>query len=379
MLKEGGYFGMIVSNKWLKAGYGLNLRKFLSQYWIEQFIDFGDLKVFDDATTYPCIIIVRNIKKPNSKIKACNVKTLNFDKLANYINENQYLVDQKSLTDNGWNFSDQKISKIISKTKMNTISLKNYVRNEVYNGIKTGLIEAYVISKEKRDELVKLDPINNEILKPMITGSDLKRYGIDFKGDYLIVTKIGVDISKYPLIFNHLLQYKEKLSNRSDKGEKWYELRTCNYYELFDKPKIIFGEIQVSPKFTLDNNKFYTNNKLFAIPIYDLQLLAILNSKMSWFLIQNYCNKVKNGYILNWKSFGNIPIPQQRLPELEKLSKNMLQLIERIISLNGKQTDEKATIKKEIAETDKKIDNLVYDLYGLTEEERKIVEESVAK
>jgi hypothetical protein len=377
LLKEGGYIGMIVSNKWLKAGYGINLRKFLSQYWIEQFIDFGDLQVFEGATTYPCIIIIRKIKKPNPKITVCNIKTLNFESITSYVKENGFTSNQKNLDETGWNFSNNNISNIISRINGKCVSLKEYVNNQIYYGIKTGFNEAYIINNQVLNELIKQDSNNNDIIVPFISGEEIKRYGIDFKENYLILAKIGVDISRYPLILERFITYKKQLEQRSDKGEKWYELRTCSYYDIFSKPKIMFGEIQVAPKFTYDEKGFYHNNKVFTISSDDKHLLAILNSKMAWFLIQNYCNRIRGGYILNWKYLGKIPIPTAKSTELQQLSEKMLIENEILGSLRGKKTDEGARLEKEIAETDKRIGELVYDLYGLTSEERQIVEDSV--
>src|SRR5271157_4532695 len=257
LLKEGGYLGMIVSNKWLKAAYGYNLRKFLKQYWIEQFIDFGDLKVFQDATTYPCIIIMRKIKKQNPKIKVCLVDTLKFDKLENYIDENQFTVDGKILDESGWNFSKPNISKIITKLNSQNISIKDYLKNEIYYGIKTGLNEAFIITKDKRDELISLDAKNEDIIKPVIAGEDIKRYGIDSKNHYIILAKKGIDLAQYPTILDYLLTFKERLIKRVDKGDKWYDLRTCSYYDIFNKPKIMYGEVQVFPKFVYNTNELY--------------------------------------------------------------------------------------------------------------------------
>ena len=94
LLKDNGYFGMIVSNKWLRAGYGENARRFLLKFWITDIIDFGDLKVFPDATIYPCIIIVRKIRKQNPKLKICKLETLQFDSLETYVKNNSFFINQ---------------------------------------------------------------------------------------------------------------------------------------------------------------------------------------------------------------------------------------------------------------------------------------------
>jgi len=387
LLKNGGYFGMIVSNKWLKAGYGVNLRKFLSQFWIEQFIDFGDLQVFEGVTTYPCIIVIRKLKKQNPKIKCCNVETLKFDKLQSYVEENQFYVNQSTLDDNGWLFQNPKIKGIIAKIENKYKSLEELVGEKVRRGIVTGYNDAFVISSDVKDKLISEDQKNVEIIKPFISGDELKRYYIDSKNEYLIFTRRGIDIKQYPVIEKYLEQYKVNLLPKKSKDQKvgrkpgiykWYEIQdSIAYYEEFEKPKIIFGEVQVSPKFTIDKKNYYLNKTIFLIPSSNLALLAILNSKMTWFLIKNKCNRVQNGYILSWEYFGKIPIPEISSHDLEKLAEKMIELNEKFISLKGKQTDEKNRIEKEIVETDKRIDELVYDLYGLNIEERQIIEEFI--
>jgi len=288
VLRENGYFGIIVSNKWFKAGYGKNLRKFLNDFWIEQFIDFGDLKVFQDATTYPCIIIIRKMRRQNPKIKVCQVKTLMFDNLGNYIEQNQFAANQSLLDINGWNLSNQDVTRLLTRLKSENISLKEYVNNQLSRGILTGFNEAYIIDRRKREELIALDPKNAEIIEPFVSGEEIRRYGVDSKDKYIILAKIGVDLSKYPTILERFQKYKQQLENRTDQGDKWYELRTCSYYDIFREPKIMFSEVQVSPKFTFDKKGYYANKTIFSIPRDDLALVGVLNSKLVWFLVQNY-------------------------------------------------------------------------------------------
>lgn len=232
LLKEGGYLGMIVSNKWLKAGYALKLRRLLKKYWIEQFIDFGDLKVFPDATTYPCIIIMRKIEKENPKIRVCLVKSLNFPSLESCVKENEFTVNQHQLDDNGWNFQSNDIAKLLAKIRSQSISLKEYTHDEVYRGIITGLTEAFVIDKDTKDRLIQEDRKSAEIIIPFLTGKEVRRYGISFKEKYVILTRIGVDIQRYPAILKWLSKFKPELEKRWDKGNYWYELRACDRHGL---------------------------------------------------------------------------------------------------------------------------------------------------
>ncbi|MBU1197035.1 N-6 DNA methylase [Candidatus Micrarchaeota archaeon] len=389
LLKNGGYFGMIVSNKWLKAGYGLNLRKFLSKFYIEQFIDFGDLKVFQDATTYPCIIIVRKLTKPNSKIRICQPKTLTFDSLERYIQKNSFTVDQRVLDVTSWNFQNKASSNFTEKIKRASTPLKDYVGENIFRGVLTGLNAAFVIDEQTRNRLIREDSNSEKILPPFLTGNEVRRYSIASKGKYLIFTRRGIDIDEYPAIKRYLEKFKVELTPKKNTTQtvgrkpgdyKWYEIQdTIAYYKEFEKPKLIYGKITTHPRFSIDRTGYIINDSNFFFPIIDFKLLAILNSKLGWFLISNTCTEIQGGYQLIWKYFGNVPIAKAKSPELERLAEKMLSLNERLLDFEGKSTDESARLEKEIADTDRKIDSLVYDLYGLTEEERKIVEESVGK
>jgi type I restriction-modification system DNA methylase subunit len=387
ILKENGYFGMIVSNKWLKAGYGQNLRNFLAQFWIEGFIDFGDLKVFADATTYPCIIIIRKIEKQNPKIKVCLVKGLNFASLDSYVKENSFVVDQNQLDNNGWNFQNISIDKILEKIKSNSVPLQEYIKADVYRGIVTGLGKAFEIDRETRDRLVNEDKKSSEIIKPYLTGKEVRRYSIDFKEKYIIFTRRGIDISRYPSILRHLEQFKNELSPKKNEQQKvgrkpgnykWYEIQdSTEYYEGFELPKLIYGKFTVAPRFAIDEKGYFANSANFFIPSEDKQLLAILNSKLGWFLVTNTCTQIQGGYQLIWKYFKNVPIAKKKSPELEKLSEKMISLNNHLVEIGNKMTDEKVRVEDEIKKTDDEINQLVYELYGITDAEKETIENSI--
>ena len=284
--------------------------------------------------------------------------------------------DQKALNEDGWNFKNLETSRILEKIKQRSLPLRDYVGKEVYRGILTGHSEAFILDEQTRNQLIAEDPKSAEIIKPFLKGSEVRRYGVDFRNKYLILTKIGVDIKRYPAVFKWLSNFKVELEKRWDKGNYWYELRACDFYELFEKPKLIYGKITTNPRFTIDLHGYLANDSNFFIPGADKKLLAILNSKLGWFLTANICTEIRGGYQLIWKYFGNVPIVKHPSPELEQLADKMLQLNEKLLRLKGKQTDEKAKLEKEIVEVDAKIDTLVYDLYDLTLDERKIIEES---
>ena len=232
LLKENGYFGMIVSNKWLRAGYGKNLRRFIAEFWIEELIDFGDLRVFADATIYPCIIIVKKIKKHNPKMRICKMATLDFGSLESYVENNSFFINQDDLNEKEWNIQNRDGNELIRKIRSSGLPIEEYVSAKIYRGILTGLNEAFIIDEETRSELIQKEPESANIIKPVLSGSEIKRYSSLSKSKYLIFIPWHFPLHKgqisgasrdaeesfeknYPAIYQYLISFKEKLESRT--------------------------------------------------------------------------------------------------------------------------------------------------------------------
>ena len=166
----------------------------------------------------------------------------------------------------------------------------------------------------------------------------------------------------YPDIAKRLEPFADKGRKRGDKGDFWWELRACDYYEQFTKPKIMYQAFQVKPCFIYDEQGVYCNNSIWILPTTDKSLLGIFNSKLGWWLISKYCTQIQNGYQLIWKYFSQIPIA------LNKGNESLGKLVETILSLKEKDS------KTDISELEQQIDLLVYHLYGLTYDEVLIVD-----
>ena len=208
LLREGGIFSYIVANKWMRANYGLPLRAWLKEQCIEEIIDFGDLQIFQGATTYPCIIRITK-SAPLANFDVTQVKTLDFQSLSDYVKENHYNVNQSSLDEKGWSLADERTQALIIKIGTKGVSLVKYVDGEIYRGVLTGLNEAFVIDTKTRDRLIAEDPKSIELIKPFLIGKDIKRYQTPTSDRYLIFTRRGVNIENYPAIEQHLRQFKE--------------------------------------------------------------------------------------------------------------------------------------------------------------------------
>ncbi len=423
LLDKDGLYSMIVANKWMRAGYGESLRRFLKEKKIHEIIDFGDLPVFQGATTYPCILKVSNAKP--SDFQAITMKSLEFPNLQSVVKKESYKVSWKSLDDKGWSLSDEKESKLLDKIKKAGVPLGEYAEGKIYRGVLTGLNEAFVIDEKTKKRLIQEDPKSAEVIKPFLAGKDIKRYCPLSPDKYLLFTRRGIEINKYPAILKHLEQFKEQLKpkpknwpeNKEWKGRKpgsyeWYEVQdSIDYYEEFEKEKIIYPNILKQPEFTYDKSNLYTNQKCFIISQPDKYLLGILNSRLNYFLFEMILPKLRGGFFEPSSIFFlkfPIPSPTENLnppsPPLKKggiaLSENLSPLLQRgraerrgfqdskdrMVSLvdqmletqknlhSAKTDSEKGSYQKKIEILDKQIDTLVYELYGLTDDEIAIVE-----
>jgi len=394
LLKDGGVFSYIVANKWMRASYGAALRGWVKERRIEEIVDFGDLPVFQSATTYPCIIRIRQ-SSPAKSFGAVNVKTLDFKDLSQYVEENRFKVDVKSLDEKGWALSTTDEASLLSKLKKIGVPLGEYVKGKIYRGVLTGLDEAFVIDKETRKRLIKEDGKSKELIRPYLRGKDVRRYSISDDERFLILIQRGWTNKKapkgenkwewlsrnYPAIAGHLAQFKDKAQKRYDKGDYWWELRACDYYDEFEKPKIIYLKFQVRPAFTYDNDGLYMNSAVWTFCADDKNLLAILNSKIGWFLISQYCTQIQNGYQLIFKYLQQLPIRviDLKKPDDKAAHDKIVSLVDRMLELNkklksAKTPHEKEFLEREIRTADREIDSHVYKLYNLTEDEIRIVE-----
>jgi type I restriction-modification system DNA methylase subunit len=395
LLRSGGLFSYIVANKWMRANYGEPLRRWLKKQRIEEIIDFGDLPVFETATTYPCILRIRK-SSAASKFSVTQVKTLDFNNLTDYASEHSYTVNKTALADKGWSLVNEQAQALLTKLYKVGTPLGDYVNEKIFYGIKTGLNEAFVIDEETREKLIKEDSKSAELIKPFLLGRDIKRYELSDTGRYLILiprgwTREHTSNSRsawnwfkenYPAVARHLEPYADKAQKRYDKGEYWWELRACDYYEEFKKPKIIYPNICKKPEFTFDSDGLYTNQKCFIIPSSDKYLLGLLNSSLMFFLFRSLLPKLRGDfYEPSYVFFKNFPIRTINFknPSEKAVHDKLVSLIDRMLELHKKKNPlppsaEREKIEREITVTDEKIDDIVYGLYGVTEEERKIIE-----
>ena len=352
--------------------------------------------------------------------------------------KNWQKINQCDLNPDLWSFETKEIKTIFRKIKDNTITLKDYCGSPLY-GIKTGYNKAFIIDETLRNNLIKKDPKNRDIIKPFLMGKDLERWFTPESQRYIIYTPHGSNINKYPYVKEHLLKYKEKLEKRATK-QNWWELQQpqFNYVPFMEKEKIVYVDIANKPTFSLETTKKYLANSVYFLPTNDEYLLCLLNSNLcKWFIF--FTSRAYRGGFVTFRNVYVERIPIKNINDKKKtifreLSSEIIKLssefetiknkfIRRVISdlnikkitnkldsfyeLNSKEffkeikkqlkiklslkdkeewdeyfVDKKEKLEKlkyKIGKIEEEIDKEIYKLYGLSNEEIKIIEENLLK
>ncbi len=187
-----------------------------------------------------------------------------------------------AISGSNWTLASGSVTALLRQMESKSIPLGEYVNGHIFRGLLTGFNKAFVIDGAKRAELVAHDKRSAEIIKPLVVGDDVRRWRANFRDRWLVVTPVGIDIKRYTAVFKHLKQWQPELEQRWDRGDHWWELRPCDYYAAFDRPKIIYPDIAKEPRFVLDDNGLYVNNTTYVIAVRDLYLLGLLNSRTMW-------------------------------------------------------------------------------------------------
>ena len=378
VLKENGLLAYILPNKWMKVGYGKPLRQLFLDKNLTQVIDFGDNQIFDDATTYTCIIRMTKAKS-SGQILSSSIRSVNSQTLAEDIEERKEIFQTKELTNGIWIISSREDFERAEAYKKNMGTLENLVGKESYRGLLTGLSKAFNVSIETANKLSAEDASASEILRPFMQGRGMAPFGKPDTASYLLYIPKGFTMKAfglnpedkedrknmpeetkawewfertYPSIARWLLQFKDDATKRSDKGDYWWELRACAYYGKFCEPKLFYQTFQVRPCFIYSDQSVFCNNSMWFLSVKDKALLSLLCSNMGWWLISKYCPRIQNGYQLIWDNFKQISVPSVLPPRLGDLADLLMLDVEL-----GKRDDYAA----HLLEVNKEVDKLYYE------------------
>lgn len=317
VLKPGGRLGYISSSTFFKTGSGENLRTFLADgAAIEAVVDFGDVQVFEGVTTYPAILTLKTgemgLVDQGGDLSFLTIHDKAPEDLGRAFQQGGQSMPRARLGKGSWQLEGDGLAALRAKIKAGKKTL-----GEVYGppmrGIVTGLNEAFVIDRERRDGLVKADPKSAELLKPFLRGENIKRWRVESEDLFLINTPKGkVDIEAYPAIKAHLLPFREALEKRATKQD-WWELQQAQlaFQPAMFEAKIIYPEMSQGPKFVVEQNGDLVSNKCFFIPL-RWHLAAFLNSRVCWFWLFGTASPLRGGQWrleLREQYISEVPLP----------------------------------------------------------------------
>ena len=391
LLKPKGNLTYISSNKYFRAGYGEKLRQLLGDSTtIYNLIDFGDFPVFEEAIAYPSIITLSKNKSENNQFQALSwdeTKKQDIARFATVLEQDGLIIAQENLKPDGWRLESSQILDLLAKLRNAGQPLGEYVEGRFYRGILTGFNEAFVIDRATRDRLINEHPSSAEVIKPFLRGRDVKRWCVDFAEQYLI--KIESSENKehpwsklseqeaekifdetYPAIYKHFSQFRKSLIKRCDQGRFFWELRSCIYWQEFEQPKIVWGNLATSPQFSVDNKGMCICAPANLLVAENYQyLIAICNSRITQYIVSQNA-AVRSGGFLEFK-----PMYVSQIPIIDA-TESQHTAIEKLVQkcLDAKKDDPNV----DTSELEKQIDHLVYKLYQLTYNEVKIIDPEFA-
>ncbi len=389
LLKEKGFNAFITSNKYARAKYGAKLRELLlKKTTIVSYMELNALKVFESAAVDTSIMSFIKQEPPKDKESRFKYYEPTPDDKSDLKSARSLPMRQNALSIESFIFADAVLLDLRDKMESVGTPLKDW-DIQIYRGILTGANEAFIIPTEKREEILNACKTQEErkrteaLIKPILRGKDIKRYSYEWAGEWVINTHNGytsnlkfkippIDIEKYPALKSHLDSHWDTIATRSDQGDTPYHLRNCAYLEDFEKEKIVYPCIMAKePCFVYEEKGFYAPapaNIITGDKIEIKYITALLNSKCIYFAMRKFYMGGGIEGELKTNNLEKIPIPKIT-PQNQELAREITDGTKAI--LEAKEKDPKANTQK----LEKEIDALVYQLYNLTDEEIKIIEE----
>lgn len=365
LINDQGVVSLITSNKWIRAIYGEPLRNYLKDNnRIISFIDFKSVKIFKTADVDTSIIVYTKGKFDKFRFLEINSKKIYLD-FVNNKNEIFIPINTNNLKQRFWILSNNENSKLFFKIYNENKTL-NFDKERFRSGIKTGMIDAFVVETFQKDVITQSAKKEQKIFKKVLRGSSFEKYSFKWE-DYWLINSHGgyknfpaINLKKdFPKTFNYVKKFEARLKKRTDKVVNWTNLRSCAYLHEFDLPKVAWMGMNRSWKFSyipdgyiMDNTISFLADKEFA-----KFLVGIYSSKLhKWFFKQIGTMFDDGGFMCKVDTISQFPIIKPSPNEKDKIEKYVDKMI---INFDQK--------------TDNEINELVMKMYNLTENEKKII------
>ena len=371
VLKSKSLICYITSNRFCFTNYGIDLRKYVSSKNIIKMINFNDVNVFENANVGSLILLLEKCQPSEEEIQLFDFKEKSIDSpLDILMKEKSKMLAKNYFNENQWSFDTNDIQKIKNKIESKGIPFYKWSGIATNRGVTTGANKIFIIDTATKEKICSKDPNSLEIIKLILRGRDIKRYNLSWSGDWLIFTRRGIDIEKYPAIKNYLLPYRNELEpgiGRKAGNYKWFEIQdNTAFWMEFEKKKLIWTRLSNINGFSISEKKeFCLDSASFAVTKDAEYLSAILNSKVVLFYFK--LGSViwgKDGIKWFGNYFDNIPIPVIT----EENQKPLIELVNKILGIKNENQNADTSV------LEKNIDHLVYKLYELTGEEIELIE-----
>ena len=370
-----GLLAYITSNSWLRAEYGKRLRRFFSEgHTPLRLVELGK-DVFESATVDSSVLILRIGREGKLEV---SYPAVDVDRLSNseFPPRDNLWGQVRIKGEDAWVILSSLEQSAMDKIHTRGTALKDW-DVKTYIGTMTGYNEAFLIDTATKHTLVSEDPNAADIIKPVLRGRDIQRYRPKWAGLWLLDTHNGygtrpaIDISEYPTVEAHLDRYYAQLEGRYDQGRTPYNLRSCAYHEEFSEEKLFWMDLTERGRFAYSGSEMFclnTGSMLIGPSI--KYLCAVLNSSLITWLIKNTALNSGMG-VPRWirTTVERIPVPKVSADQ----QRPFVDVVDRILAAKdagpvwGQDMPDTSALEEEI-------DQLVYALYGLTEDEVAAVE-----
>ena len=405
LLRPQGIYSVIVSSSVLRATYAEALRELvLRGFCVRSIVDFGGLAVFADAKdTYVCIPEIAPGAN-GATIEVSKVHALPPAGARQFEVARRYAVPASQLTRTAWAVDPPEQQRLLNRLLGLGTPLGSFVDRKFFRGLLTGLNGAFAVDKTRATELGR-DGGAARFLHRFLGGEDIRHYHVEPVEQWMIVVPNGwtreslgarddfdeAQAWKHfarsaPAIAKHLKPFEAPLRTRQDQGEFWWELRPCDYYAYFEKPKIVFPDICKGPRFYLDEAGLYLTNTAYCLGTADKRLLGFLNSRLFWFLIASISipfgmRAGRYRYRLIYQYMEQVPVHFG--PASDAKSAQLVPIVDSVLSLHRQWQSailphDRDQLVRRIDAIEWQIDKLIYEIYGLSEEEIKIVESATS-
>lgn len=406
LLKNNGKLGYILPNKFFTTDYGHKIREYILEHQcISKIIDFKTNQIFDNATTYTCLLFLSN--KEIKEFEYASIELGNDTHNLNSLNYDKIKID--SLNHDSWIFTNETTTKILDKIN-NFVWTFDNISEKIFKGSSTGNDKVFLfdyVSEDSKYYYVNSKVKNNiklekELLKPFINGRDIRKYELpsisklllfpyhkqERKMELIPFNELKKD---YPFVFDYLIEFRDLLKERKIKmdNKNFYKYSAPRNLNEYEKNKILIPDMIIQSKMTIDSvGNIFHGPAIHSIAFKEeidinmqMSILGILNSKLFWFFISNTSTALKgNAYRLTPKYLNNFKFPnlnenKNKLNEINRLVRKILTLYQD--SANCKVPKEEKLLKIQINKVDEQINARVYELYGLTDDEIDIIENSL--